>query len=734
MRSLFHRMAAGGLAAIALLAMTCFVFGQAEAPPERESSDAQKTLPKLDAPAAKMSGQLAIQFVGASAFPEKELRAAISRQIQEIEQSGLNDASAYDTGFFLESFYRKNGYAGVSAAGQITGASSLRLAVKEGPLTRVGSVSIPGAKNYTTLELTNYLLGPTRERFPRLKQDTALPFVEADVQGGVDLVTRLYAGDGFLDAIITPPEMVFSADKSTVAITLRLKEGPQYWFGTVGFSGPAVYSREELLAVFAEELGKPFTQGRLAAARRKLEDFYKKRGHFIATVEARGDQQNAVRNKVPVTFVVAPGPQHRFDGITVHGLDRVKPQFVQNRMMKLRDKTYDPELTDERFRELIQTGLFKSLRINPVRVAGNQVRLDLEIEEAKAKEFGIGLGFASYEGAIASLTFTDRNFLRTARPLTLGIEYTSRGYKGEVLWSDPWLFESDYRFRARLYALTRENDGYTKRELGFQPSLARSITKHWEVSAFLLAKQVEITDFTIDPPELLGRQKYLANSAGFSTTLDFRNNPANPTRGFIGTATFDAASSVLGSDVEFVRGTFRLSYYLPITQKTVLAFGARGGVISPTSGSAAPTVATTRKISATRAQENAGLIALSDQRLPIDERFFSGGSTTVRSFVERDLGPKDRNGLPIGGEAFTVFNVEYTFPIFGDVKGAVFADAGNVKARGGDFGISDLRYAIGAGLRYNLPFGPIRLDYGLNPSPRADEDRGAFHFSIGVAF
>lgn len=734
MRSPLPRMAMGGLIAITLLIGARWARGQAEEPPERESSGAQQKLPKLETPAAKTSGQLAIQFVGATAFPEKELRAALSRQVQDIEQSGLNDATAYDTGFFLESFYRKNGYSQVSAKGQITGASSVRLVVKEGPLTRIGSVSIPGAKNYTTLELTNYLLGPTRERFPRIKKDKELPFVEADVQGGVDLVTRLYAGDGFLDAIITPPETVFSADKRMIAITLRVEEGPQYWFGNVAFSGPAAYTRDELIRVFAEELGKPFTHGRLDAARRKLEDFYKKHGHFIATVEARGDKASAVRNKVPVTFVVAPGPRHRFDGITVRGLDRVKPQFVQNRMMKLRDKTYDPALTDERFRELIQTGLFKNLRINPVRVTGNQVRLDLEIEEAKAKEFGIGLGFASYEGAIASLTYTDRNFLRSARPLTLGIEYTSRGYKGEVLWSDPWLFETDYRFRARLYALTREHEGYSKRELGFQPSLARNITKQWEVSAFLLAKQVEFTDFTIDPPELLGRQKYLANSAGFSSTLDFRNNAANPSRGFIGTATLDAASSVLGSEVEFVRGTFRLSYYLPVTRRTVLAFGARGGVIAPTGGSATTTVATRRKMRALRTRQNADLIAQNDTRLPIDERFFSGGSTSVRSFVERDLGPKDRNGLPIGGEAFTVFNVEYNFPIFGDVKGAVFADAGNLKSRADDFGISDLRYAFGAGVRYNLPFGPIRLDYGLNPSPRADEDRGAFHLSVGVAF
>ena len=694
--------------AFALLAVR-FAFGQADAPPERETPAARDKLPKLDAPAPATKGKLAVQFSGATAFKEKQLREAIARQIATIEESGLDDANAYDAGFFLESFYRKNGYSQVGVTGQIAGKWKLRLVIQEGPQTKIASVTVPGAKSHTAAELTNYLLGPTRERFPRIKKDAALPFVEADVQSGADLVTRLYAAEGFLDAVIEPPQIAFSEDKRTAAITLAVEEGAQYRFGTITFAGTPVYPREELAKVIAEETGKPFTLGRLDAAQRKLEDFYKKRGHFLANVVASGGREMAERDRVPVTFTLTPGPRHRFDGATLRGLENVKPQFVQNRLMKLRGETYDPDLIDEKFRELIQTGLFKNLRINPQLAPGNKVRLDIEIQEAKPKELGLGLGFASYEGVIASLTYTDRNFLRTARPITFGVEYTSRGYKGELLWSDPWLFESDYRFRARLYALTRDEVGYSKFEYGFQPSLARNITKHWEVSAFLLAKQVEITDSTIAPRDLLGAEKYLANSVGVSSTLDLRNNPANPTRGFIGTVTFDAASSALGSEVEFLRATARFSYYVPVTARSGLAFGARGGVIAP-------------------------MGRTSSARLPIDERLFSGGSTTVRSFAERRLGPKDPGGLPIGGEAFTVFNVEYAFPIYGDLKGAVFADAGNLQSRAADFGLGDMRYGLGAGLRYNLPFGPIRLDYGVNPSPRVNEGRGALHFSIGVAF
>jgi outer membrane translocation and assembly module TamA len=121
------------------------------------------------------------------------------------------------------------------------------------------------------------------------------------------------------------------------------------------------------------------------------------------------------------------------------------------------------------------------------------------------------------------------------------------------------------------------------------------------------------------------------------------------------------------------------------------------------------------------------------EELPIDERFFNGGSNSVRSFGERDLGPHV-DGDPIGGEFFTVFNVEYTFPIFGELQGAVFVDAGNLLPDANNAGLDDMRYGVGFGLRYKLPIGPLRLDYGVNPDRRTGEDFGAFHFSFGFAF
>jgi outer membrane protein insertion porin family len=364
---------------------------------------------------------------------------------------------------------------------------------------------------------------------------------------------------------------------------------------------------------------------------------------------------------------------------------------------------------DEKFRELMRTGLFNVLQINPQPEGGNYLRLDIAAEEAKTKEFGVSVGYGSYEGAIFGIQYADRDLFGYGRPLFTSIEISERGYKGEILWDDPHFLESNVELKIRLSALTFDYDGYSKFEVGERTEFSYNITKQYQIGLFASQRHVEIISADIHD-DLLGNTRYLVSSIGFFHTLDLRDSPVVPSRGFVFNQTFELAASGIGSDIEFFRTTARASYFIPFG-KTLLELGARAGVVRPLTENASDVTA-----------------------IPIDERFFSGGSTTVRSFGERDLGPHDPKGNPIGGEFYTIFNVEYTFPLYGELLGAVFVDAGNLLPDADNPGFNDMRYGIGAGLRYKLPIGPIRLDYGVNPNPREHEDIGAFHFSFGFAF
>ncbi len=305
----------------------------------------------------------------------------------------------------------------------------------------------------------------------------------------------------------------------------------------------------------------------------------------------------------------------------------------------------------------------------------------------------------------------------------MSAEISQRSYKGEILYEDPFLFDTDFSFKNRLAAFTFDYDGYSKFEIGDRVELSRKITKQYEAGLVFAARHVDVTQTSI-AERFLGRTSYFVDSLGFTQTLDLRESPLVAPRGLLINNTLDVASTVFGSEIQLIRGTGRIAYFLPFGPKSLtpgvvedqtvpplkrwfeqssLAFGARVGPDEPTT-------------------------------LPIDERFFNGGATSVRSFGERKLGPQDPKGNPIGGEFFTIFNVEYTFPIYGELQGALFFDAGDLLPTSEEPGVDDMRYGLGGGLRYQLPIGPIRLDYGWNPDRAPGEDFGAFHFSFGFAF
>src|SRR5919106_621076 len=673
-----------------------------------------------------------IEFRGAQAFKEKELQIALKEEITTIEDYGLSPARADDLAFFLEVFYRKHGYAKVDVHYVIESQDRLRLDITEGPRFLLGTLIFDGNTKEPADKLFDYMVGPTRERYSSLEK--RLPFVAADLEEGTHLVQRFYVAEGFLNAVVDHPRNNFQAGSSEVDVTVPIHEGRQYFFGNITFSGQTVYGADALRGQISDLLQRPYTDLRVEDIPRRLEAYYKARGYYDVKVVADGAPDVAVNGRVPVHIVVSPGAVYHFDGVTVSGLRRLHPSFVTNRFTKLEGKTYSPDVLDERFRTLMKTGQFNLLQIKPVPVDGHLLRLDISAEEAKSKGLGFWVGFDTYEGALAGVQVGDRNLFGYGRPVTATIEVSQRSYRGEILYEDPFFFDTDFVFTAKVYALTFDYDGYTKFELGGRFELSRKITKYDEASLTFSARHVKITDSEIRPSFLLGLKNYQVDTIGLTNTLDLRESPYVNPRGFLVGNTLDVASSALGSDIEFIRGTMRVGYYLPFGPKPLtpgvvedqpvgtplqrwlrqssIAFGARAGVINSLTGSGS-----------SEATE-----------IPIDERFFNGGATTGRSFCESGLGPHDNHGHPVGGEFFTVFNVEYTFPIFGELQGPVFTDAGNLLPTSEDVGLNDMRYAVGAGLRYKLPVGPIRLDYGVNPDPHEFEDFGAFHFSFGFAF
>ncbi len=673
-----------------------------------------------------------VEFSGEQAFKEKDLRSAVKEQLATVDRYGLTPARADDLAFFVEVFYRKHGYTKASVHYKIESRDRLRLEINEGPLMDLGTITFEGNSAEPTQKLFEFAVGPTRQRYSKLQR--RLPFVASDIQEGAELVHRLYVAEGFLDAVVDQPRYTFHDEANRVDVTIPIHEGRQYFFGNVSFHGQTIYGADALRGQIEDLLKQPFTDARVADIPRRLQAYFKTRGYYEVKVEATAEPESAVNGRIPVDVAISPGQLYHFSGeVFVNGLTRLRPSFVQKRFSSLAGKTYSPEVLDERFRALMRTGLFNVLKIEPTPIADeDSLLLNISAEEAKSKEFGLSVGYGTFEGGIIGAQFRERDLFGYGRPLTMSVEVSQRSYKGEILYEDPFLFDTDFSFKNRLAAFTFAYDGYSKFEIGDRVELSRKITKQYEAGLVFAARHVDVTQTSI-ADRFLGLKSYLVDSLGFSQMLDLRESPLVAPRGLLISNTLDVASTAFGSDIQLIRGTGRIAYFLPFGpksltpgvvedqtlpplyrwfQQSALAFGARAGIVHSLNDSG-PDEPTT---------------------LPIDERFFNGGATTVRSFGERDLGPDDPKGNPIGGEFYTVFNVEHTFPLYGELEGALFFDAGDLLPTSEEPGVDDMRYALGGGLRYKLPIGPIRLDYGWNPDRAPGEDFGAFHLSFGFAF
>jgi outer membrane protein assembly factor BamA len=214
-------------------------------------------------------------------------------------------------------------------------------------------------------------------------------------------------------------------------------------------------------------------------------------------------------------------------------------------------------------------------------------------------------------------------------------------------------------------------------------------------------RSVEITASDL-PTETLGPTAYQLASFGVSGIYDRRDSILNPTSGWVAGLSADSHSTQVGQ--AWVRTTGRLTIHYPLPYRVRFAASGRFGVLSASS------------------------------EVPIDERFFLGGSTTVRSFQERALGKAPDQSAPLGGSSFGLINLEADFPVWNKLRGALFFDAGSLSPKGIDIPTSNYRRAIGLGARYALPVGPVRLDVGVNPAPAAGEPRSAANLSFGFAF
>ena len=660
-----------------------------------------------NAPKPDVPSELAehLEFPGARSFTRDQLLFAIEADLAGLERRSSPRSVADDAAYSLEQFYVSQGFAGVQVDFTFTAnedkLESARFAIVEGPRTLLERVVFEDARHIPRSDLLAFCGVPD---FDRAKAPT--PFVERQWRDAGPTLVDVYVARGFLDARVEGPQIELDQGRTSAKVTFKVLEGQGYTVGTAPVieGGVASINREFDVNSLVGTVYAPEVRRSL---RLRLAELYGFHG-FPDALVALKSEEHSPGGRVKLTFTVESGPRVTIDKIRVEGNARTRERRILQEVTFAEGSEWDTREERETFRKLYRTGLFTSVKLRLVPNEGEHRDLVVSVVEAPSSEVFFEPGYGSYEGLRALAGWKEKNLFGTGRSLELEGLLAQRAQRGVIRFGQPHIFEN-VDATLSFFDEHRIEPSFDSDDLGASFGLARELSERSRVTAVYTYRRSEISNAdTNDPAAQKALTDVNISSVQLSPTWDTRSNLLAPNDGHLVKLLAEYAAQAIGSQIDFVRVGGSYAGFRALRSSTVLAFAARNGVIAP--------------------------FAITDT-IPLQERYFNGGENSVRSFKEDELGPKDSKGNPLGGEAFNVVSVEVREALYGNIEGAVFADAGNVVEDWHDyFKFADFRGAVGLGLRYRLPIGPIRADVGWNPDPRADEDKWAAHLSVGMSF
>ena len=656
---------------------------------------------------APVAAGVPVELQGVSSDMAAASKIVVEKQWALSGDKTVSAPLADDLAFFLQQRYLQLGYRDARVDWKLSGTRAVLL-VEEGTRQTVGRITFTGVDPERIDSLRSYLTRQTREREGRLAK--TLPFVEGDLEAGLGLVVRRLQADGYLlataaDAVYTP-----GATPGSMDIAIDLKPGKLSVFSVLrveGDASPLTKAAQEKITALA---GQPYSEVRLENLRKDLKGDLQQQGRFAAEVQAVSLPGTQGDGKVPAVITIIPGEPFTVTEVRVADqLSKGAHHVAEAVFAAATGQTYAPETLDLLYRRSLDTGIFSRLEVEPVALSGHTLALSVSGEEALPRTLGFFGGYETFYGPIAGIEARHVNFMDTGNSLGLRAELRGTGANGSVQWADPAVFGSRNALGLGMAVENFTFKDYTHDSAGLRGSLTRRINRRITAELFS-AVSLNTAESEVLTMDELGPDDYQTLTAGGRLILDYRDNPLNPRSGWLAGAAVEGGFDQGGeNDINFLRTDFNASWYHPLGESWRFALGARASSLG-TNG------------------------AVED--VPIDLRLFNGGGTTVRSFAEREMGAaSSRGSTPLGGLATSVVNAELSYEIIPNLEVAAFADAGSVSREDPSlFRGDDLRYAVGMGIRYQLPIGPLRVDYGFNPDRQPGEAAGALHVTFGFAF
>ncbi|UCF69923.1 MAG: outer membrane protein assembly factor BamA [candidate division WOR-3 bacterium] len=521
-------------------------------------------------------------------------------------------------------------------------------------------------------------------------------FSEDIFRGDIEAIQSLYIYEGFLDAEVVH-DLRYDSIDNRVDISVKVTEGGQYFTESVHFRGNAVVHGDSLALKMTLRPGKVFDRRKVDTDNYIIKYSYDDLGY--ADVEVESDY-NVDNYTVDVTHRITEGEQQHVGQVELLGLKRTRPSIVVRELRIAEgDLLRYARILDSQ-RRLYRLGVFTTIRtrIEDTGIAGHK-NVQFILTERNRAVMNLRIGYGTRDIVRFGVGATHYNMFGRAwqGKIEGKLSFVEQRINGQVTFPRTFLLPGNLGLG--FFVKRLEEIGYVTQSLGGNVSTRFELRKN-ELSVKYELERIH-TYYAADD----STDTDLLHGIIVGWIRDRRDDPFYTKKGSYIGANVEMSGIILPSDVDYVRPTAQWRVFTPIAD-VVLAAVIKAGMVmavSPTS------------------------------EVPVYKRFYCGGTSSVRGYSERSIGPLDENDNPLGGRFLGECSAEVRFPIYKILGGVLFIDGGNIWIEREEITPS-LRWGIGLGLRLKSFLGSVRLDYGFKLRREEEETAGVLHFAIGEAF
>ena len=641
---------------------------------------------------------------GARAVPEDDVRAAMTTRQYSILQRSVLKGDVEK----IRALYRDKGYYEADITYEVKliegNLADVRFKIKEKKKLYVSRITFSGNQHFSDDDLKKMIESSEKTAFFWLTDSGILKREKLDVDA--DRLAAFYLNHGFMDIRVGRPAITY--DEGGIYVTFPMEEGKRYRVGKVEVTGKGVEPEENLQSLTEMWKEKYFNREVLAKDLQRLTGHYTSMGYAFAEVvpNINTDPESQV---VDVAYEVRKGELVDFGRVAISGNNKTRDKVIRRQLRVIEGARYSKANLERSIANLRRLDFFENVEMDTSKGdSPDKMNVDVKVKEKPTRHISAGAGFSSADQLFLQAQIAERNLFGRGQDLKFQASFGSVATRYNLSFTEPWLFDIPLSATVETYNWSRDYDEYTKHSIGGRLALSYPVWDYTRLYGSYVYDVADIKNVDDSASEIIKDQRGTTVTSSISTTLrrDSKDSGFLTTRGSDNSLGLDFAGGVLGGDADYVKGVLNSSWWFPLFWDFVGFLHGKTGYID-------------------------------GDNIPIYQRFYLGGINSIRSFSSADVSPRDpTTGDRIGGDKMVLFNAELLIPLVKSqgIRGVIFFDAGNSYLKKESITLDSLKLAIGGGIRWYSPMGPLRLEWGYNPKPEEGEDRSKWQFSMGVFF